>query len=280
MLGIVDVGGGTRDIFGAGVLDYLLDEDIRSDAYIGVSAGSANGASYLAGQRGRNYRFYDRYAYRPEYMSARNFIRRGSYIDLEYIYSTLSNSDGEDPLDYEAFISNPCSFVIVATDAFTGKAVYLDKSSLKKDHYEALMTSSCVPAINKPSIFSGKPYFDGGLSDPIPYDKAFETGCDKVIVILTRPKNAFRKKSSDSKVSKYLTTQYPEAAEALKNRADTYNSELEKALELEKDGRLLIIAPEDISNMKTLTRDRVIMNRMYREGYSKARDLVKDYLKS
>ena len=62
--------------------------------------------------------------------------------------------------------------------------------------------------------------------------------------------------------------------------ADTYNSELEKALELEKDGRLLIIAPEDISNMKTLTRDRVIMNRMYREGYSKARDLVKDYLKS
>ncbi len=55
MIGIIDVGGGTRDIFGSGVFDYCLDNKLIFDYCIGVSAGSANCASYAAGQRGRNY---------------------------------------------------------------------------------------------------------------------------------------------------------------------------------------------------------------------------------
>ena len=65
-LGIVDVGGGTRGIYGAGVFDYLMDHDIQFDYAIGVSAGSANAVSYHAGQRGRNLGFYDTYAFRRE----------------------------------------------------------------------------------------------------------------------------------------------------------------------------------------------------------------------
>lgn len=53
--GIVDVGGGLRGIYAAGVLDYCMDQGIHFDLGIGVSAGSANLASYAAGQRGRNY---------------------------------------------------------------------------------------------------------------------------------------------------------------------------------------------------------------------------------
>lgn len=39
--GIVDVGGGLRGIYAAGVLDYCMDKGIRFDLGIGVSAGSA-----------------------------------------------------------------------------------------------------------------------------------------------------------------------------------------------------------------------------------------------
>ena len=53
--GIVDVGGGLRGIYAVGVLDYCMDQGIAFDLGIGVSAGSANLASYAAGQRGRNY---------------------------------------------------------------------------------------------------------------------------------------------------------------------------------------------------------------------------------
>ena len=39
--GVVDVGGGLRGVYTAGVFDYCLDQDIRFDLGIGVSAGSA-----------------------------------------------------------------------------------------------------------------------------------------------------------------------------------------------------------------------------------------------
>ena len=42
---IIDVGGGMRGIYAAGVLDCCLDERITVDLAIGISAGSANLAS-------------------------------------------------------------------------------------------------------------------------------------------------------------------------------------------------------------------------------------------
>ena len=90
--GVIDVGGGLRGIYGAGVLDRCLEEDLRFDLCIGVSAGSANMTSYLAGQHGRNKPFYDEYSFRREYMSVHNLIRKHSYLDLGYVYGTLSNA--------------------------------------------------------------------------------------------------------------------------------------------------------------------------------------------
>lgn len=49
---LIDVGGGLRGVYAAGVLDYCLDEKVAFDLCIGISAGSANVAAYLAGQRG------------------------------------------------------------------------------------------------------------------------------------------------------------------------------------------------------------------------------------
>ena len=76
--GIVDVGGGLRGIYAAGVLDYCMDQGIHFDLGVGVSAGSANLASYASGQRGRNFQFYTEYAFRKQYMSPGNFMARKS----------------------------------------------------------------------------------------------------------------------------------------------------------------------------------------------------------
>lgn len=64
---VVDVGGGLRGVYATGVLDRCLEEGVRFDAGVGVSAGSANIASYLAGQKGRNYQVYAEYSSRKEY---------------------------------------------------------------------------------------------------------------------------------------------------------------------------------------------------------------------
>ena len=47
-LGVIDVGGGLRGIYAVGIFDYCMDKGIAFDLGIGISAGSANLASYAA----------------------------------------------------------------------------------------------------------------------------------------------------------------------------------------------------------------------------------------
>ena len=122
---VIDVGGGMRGIYAAGVLDTCLENGINFDLGIGVSAGSANIASFLARQRGRNFVFYTNYALRKEYMGIFNFFFKRNYVNLDYAYGTLSNSDGEFPIDYPAMKSNHMDFLVVATNALTGEAKYM-----------------------------------------------------------------------------------------------------------------------------------------------------------
>ena len=265
--GLIDVGGGMRGAYGAGVLDRCIDDGVVFDHCAGVSAGSANVVSFLAGQLGRNYRYYTEYSFRPEYMSGRNFLRTGNYIDLEYVYAVLSNKGGEDPLDFAAAAANPAEFTVVATSALTGKPRYFDKSDMKQDDYGAIKASSCVPVANKPYYVNGEPYFDGGMSDPIPLQECLDAGCDKVVLILTRPRDFRRAVSKDKYIAALLSLKYPRAAEAMRRRAKVYNLELDLAENLEKQGRVLIVAPDDIGEMKTLTRDREVIKDLYAKGY-------------
>ena len=134
----MDVGGGFRGIYAAGVLDYCMDKGIRFDLGIGVSAGSANLASYTAKQPRRNHQFYTEYALRKQYMGLGNFIRKKSFIDLDYVYGTLSNSDGESPLDYVTMCNNRMEFIVVATEAETGQVKYFGKNDLAQNNYDIL----------------------------------------------------------------------------------------------------------------------------------------------
>ena len=109
-IGVIDVGGGLRGGYAAGVFDRFIEEDIHFDVCIGVSAGSANCASFLAGQKGRNYPFYTEYPFRKEYMSVRNLLHKGCYLDLNYIYSELSNAGGENPLDCAALLGSQSDY--------------------------------------------------------------------------------------------------------------------------------------------------------------------------
>lgn len=275
--GIIDVGGGLRGIYGAGVLDRCLEKAVRFDCCIGVSAGSANVCSYLAGQRGRNKPFYDEYSFRKEYMSVKNLVEKHSYLDLGYVYGTLSNRGGENPLNYPAMMQNPAELVVVAADARTGKARYFTKADTKQDDYSILMASCCIPVVEQPIFIKGVPYYDGGLADPVPLEKALEMGCDRVAVILTKPVGLEQSGRRDQKLSRLLRHRYPEAAEGLALRARRYNEALRKAHELEQEGRVCIVAPDSTEGMSALTRDRESLEKMYEKGRTDAQKLIRWY---
>ena len=71
--GLVVEGGGMKCAYSAGILDKFLDDNITFSYCIGVSAGAANTLSYLAGQRGRNLRFYTEHLRDPRYFKRTKF---------------------------------------------------------------------------------------------------------------------------------------------------------------------------------------------------------------
>lgn len=272
MIGLIDVGGGMRDIYGCGVTDYFIDNDIKFDLCIGVSAGSANIASFLANQRKRNYRFYSEYSSRKEYMSISNFFKTGSYFNLDYIYSTLSDEDGEDPIDYDALTDNPCDMITVVTNAKTGKPDYLKKNEILRNNLWAIKASCAVPAVCKPYSYNNTEYFDGGISDPLPIKKAFELGCDKVVMIVPRP--LIEKKGEYSRLMKPFLKNYPKTLNLIANRPKIYNSEIKLIRKYIDEDKVILISPKNDDGVTMITTNKDKLTSFYHKGYNDAKKIL------
>lgn len=275
MTGIVDVGGGIRGVFSSGIYDAFMDEDFQADYCLGVSAGAANLITYLAGQRGRTLTFYYEYFMRKELLGLENLLKNGSFLNLDYLYSTLSNEGGENPLDFDTAMASDSVFKLVVTRASDGKPCYIDKSKFTKNDYVYLKATCCLPLVCKPVTIDGEDYYDGGLADPIPYRKAFEDGCDRLIVILTKPRKDYLIPMEYLPILRKIPGRYPEIlhlAETLHTRNKEALEELER---FEKDGKVIIAEPEDCFGMKTLSKDTDAVLKMYYQGYETGLEMLK-----
>ena len=112
----------------------------------------------------------------------------------------------------------------------------------------------------------GVPYYDGALGDPVPVEKAFQRGCDQVVVILSKPKDILRGPGKDPLFARRIRKKYPLAAQNLLLRARRYNDGVALAKQYEAQGRALIVAPDDTCGVDTLTRDRDALERLYQKG--------------
>ena len=268
--GIIDVGGGMRCIYSAGIYDCFIDRNIRFDYALGVSAGAANLITYVAWQRGRDFTYYYEYTFRKKYMSLWNIPLRHCYLDLDYVYRTLSNEGGEYPLDYDTYIASECDFKVLATDAVTGRPHFFNKEDVKRNDYYVLQSTCAIPVICGPRYVNGRYYFDGGIADPIPYKKALEDGCDFITVVLTRPRDYCDTSQPFLKYLKPFMKQFPKCYDEIVTRLDRYNEEVEEVKELERQGRVMIIAPEDTHGVDTLTKNKENYIKLYDEGYRNA----------
>ena len=140
--GIVVEGGGMRGIYGAGVLDVLLENDIKADGLIGVSAGAIHGCSFVSGQKGRSIRYNLKYSRDPRYMSMRSLIRTGDMFGIDFCYRELPET--LDPFDNETFESSSTEYYVTCTDVETGQPVYHRCPSLRGDRIDWVRASASI----------------------------------------------------------------------------------------------------------------------------------------
>lgn len=244
-IGLVVEGGGMKCAYGAGIMDAFLDEGITFDYCIGVSGGSGNVASYLAGQRGRNLRFFTDHIHSPDYFGLKSLLKTGDLFGLEYIYGNLTRRDGEDPLDFPALMKNPAEYEVVVTNALTGKPEYYGREMMQQDDYRLIMASSAIPVACHPVELNGTPYFDGGLTDAIPVRRAMERGCEKLVVLLTKNRDYVRKPQGMRGLYRRVCRKYPRIVEAIDRRHEVYNDNLRDVFSLEREGTAFVFAASE-----------------------------------
>lgn len=264
--GLIVEGGGMKCAYSAGVLDGFLDQDAHFDYAIGVSAGSGNTASFLAGQRERNLRFFTTHTESPDYFGMKSFCKTGDLFNLNYIYGKLTNSDGDDPLDYESLMADPTEFYIVATDAETGQPCYFPKEQLRKNDFREFMASSAIPAACRPVALNGHLYYDGGVSDPIPVERACRDGCRRLVIILSKTRDYVKKPESHRTLYHLLCRKYPNIVSALDQRHITYTMSQREIYSLEADGHAMVFAPETLFDIGTYSTDPGTCRSLYELG--------------
>lgn len=281
MTGLIVEGGASRTYFAVGVMDVMMENSIAVDYIGGASAGIANGVSYASNQIGRNIEIGTKHLPLKCYSGLRHLLnpKNRSLYNIDYVFNRVPNELV--PFDYEAYGRFPGIVEAAVTNVETGKCEYLPIKN-PRSGWDIIVASCSLPIMFPIANIDGKKYLDGGITDAVPFGRAIEIGCDKLIVILSRERSYIKPSGGAEGMSSLAFRKYPDFAEALKNRSNMYNSQREELFELEKQGKALVIAPEDTKNWKRTENKAEKIREIYDKGYKTGIEYIqkiKDYIK-
>lgn len=268
-MGALVLEGGTfRPIFSSGIMDALLDYGVEFPYIIGVSAGITDGVSYVSKQKKRNYDILVNHRHDKRYVGFRNYLTDRSLFGLKFAYEQIP--DEIYPFDWDTFLNSKTVIKVGVTNANTGEAEY--HNGQKDERKNMLLRATCAIPLVFPVIkIDGGEYYDGGICDPIPVRQAQKDGNEKMLIVLTRTKG-YRKALSKANVfaAKVLGRKYPNLVKPLLERHNVYNEELEYCEQLEREGKALILRPDESVQIDSFEKDVEKIKRVYQYGYDLA----------
>lgn len=259
-------GGAFRGVYGEGVLDAFMENDINFSNVIGVSAGALNGMNYVSGQIGRSARVNLSYRHDKNYIGLPAWKKSHSILSVDFLLNDIKETD---PFNEERFFRPEQRYWAVATNCKTGKAEYFEKG--KCDIMSAIKASASMPYISPMVEVDGIPCLDGGCACKIPYRWALENGFEKIVVVRTRDAS-FRKGTGErsAKLARRVYRNYPEFAEALAQSNQSYNAQCDEIEALGREGRIFVVGPSKPVTVSRLEEDMEKLGELYYLGYSDA----------
>ena len=270
--GLVLEGGAMRGLYTAGVLDCFLDNNIKIDGIVGVSAGALFGLNFPSKQTGRTIRYNKKYIKDKRYMSLHSLLTTGNLVNRDFAYYELPQK--LDVYDEKAFEEANIPFYAAITNIETGLCEYVKIEHVMRQ-MEVLRATSALPYVSRPVEIDGKLYLDGGLLDSIPVQKCIDLGYDKIIVVLTRTID-YRKTKSSEFMAKLYYKKYPNLVKAINNRYNVYNSTVEKIIDLELKKEIFVIRPSVDLKIKRIERDIDKLDQMYNLGISDCKNCLEE----
>ena len=225
-----------------GALMALAEKNLATfDLVVAASAGACTAAYLVSRQFHLFSAVWTKYLHDGRFFDLKRLPTRRSVMDLDFLVHRVFRE--LDPLDLEAIRTSKTKFLIVSTACETGRVQYFDAH--KDPILNALKASAAMPiAYRHPVVIEGRTYIDGGVTDPIPVQKAVDEGCDEIVVLLTRPEGYRKKIPLVNVLSRLYARKFPRLAEALLKRYEAYNRSMDLIESGRLPARLTVIRPK------------------------------------
>jgi predicted patatin/cPLA2 family phospholipase len=272
---LVVEGGGMRGVFAAGVLDAFASRGFAPfDLAIGTSAGAAALASHLAGQPGRNRRCLLGLMRRPEFVhpwrGPTRVLRGGHWMDLDWLFEACRR---DDPLDVPTLMACGVEFVVAATSADTGRAVYLVPDP--EDASLLIKASSALPVLYRgPVVVRGQRLVDGGVTAAIPVEEAYRRGARRILVVRSRATGICRQPGLEHCLGALLERRSPALARAIWRSPAEYQATLDFIADPPSDCAIVEVAPPAPLATGRTTRELAALERDYAVGRASGEEAV------
>lgn len=274
-IGLVLEGGGMRGLYTAGVLDVMMEHQFMPDVVCGTSAGVTFGVNLLSQQKGRVLRYNCRYAGDRRYISLHSWLTTGNMINRDFAYDLLPRE--LDPFDEDTFEQSKAAFYATITNMRTGQAEYVRITNTWQQ-MDVIRASASLPIICQPVEWQGEKYLDGGLVDNIPLDKCIGLGCDKIIIVLTRPLDYVRN-DHIAGVCRLCYPRHKALLRAIEQRNDRYNARLQQIRRLEQEGKVFVLRPSENISVGRLEKDVARLQALHQLGVADATRLWDDLVR-
>ena len=269
-------GGGSRGVFSFGVIDSFIKASYNPfDIHLGVSNGAVVQLWYLLAVSDYN---LDKMLFSAsrDYVRYSNLLFNKSIMNFEKLYQDANKVF---PIDFDRLQDNLAgkNFYVVVSDAGSGKPEYIELS--KENYINEMLATGSLPVLMKNAILiEGKRKYDGGITDPIPVQKAYEMGAKEIIIIRTYEQTFIRKTKLENYIAAFATRSYPNISKALKENTTTYNSALEFINNPPSDCKILQICPPQRLSTKRATTNVDIMKADYQIGMNCGEEFLEKYL--
>jgi predicted patatin/cPLA2 family phospholipase len=184
-LALVVEGGAMRGIISMAFLTALHKHNMHRafDRVFAASAGAINAAYFLAGQAETALSFY------LEAAKSTHLFRKWppwSMLNLDALFEGVR--EGQYALQCDSLRASSTRMDVFLTKPTDGSSVSVPLEGTDDRILNILKaTSAIIPYYNKLVEVDGKPFLDGGISEPIPIRSAIDEGCTHLLVLLTRP---------------------------------------------------------------------------------------------
>ena len=268
-------GGGSRGVFSFGVIDSFIKASFNPfDIHLGVSNGAVVQLWYLLEASDYN---LDKmlFSASKDYVRYTNLLFNKSIMNFEKLYQDANKVF---PIDFDRLQVNleGKNFYVVVSDAASGKPEYIELS--KENYINEMLATGSLPVLMKNAILlEGKRKYDGGITDPIPVQKAYEMGAREIVVIRTYEKAFIRKTKLENYIAAFATRAYPQISKALKYNSATYNSSLEFINNPPSDCKITQICPPQRLSTKRATTNVNTMKADYQIGMNCGEEFLKNF---